>query len=85
MVISGMAENAAARRFRRKVSCEMQVRLPAQTTIPKMRDRGGIGGQVFPAVRYWIIVIHAPAFGAAYSPVVWNSPQLPEFTIGMTG
>ena len=28
-------ENAAACRFRRKVSCEMQVRLPAQTTHTK--------------------------------------------------
>jgi hypothetical protein len=28
----GIAANATARRFRRKVSCEMQTRLPAQTT-----------------------------------------------------
>jgi len=32
---------------RRQVSDEMQVRLPAQTAHTKMRDRGGIGGQVF--------------------------------------
>jgi hypothetical protein len=43
----GIAANATARRFRRKVSGEMQARLPAQTSYAKMRDRGGIGGQVF--------------------------------------
>jgi hypothetical protein len=42
--------NAAACRFRRKVSGEMQARLPAQTTRAKTRDRGGIGRQVFHAV-----------------------------------
>jgi hypothetical protein len=31
----GMAHNAIARRFRRKVSYEMQVRLPAQITHAK--------------------------------------------------
>jgi hypothetical protein len=47
---NGIAPNATARRFRRKVSCEMQVRLPAQTAHAKMRDGGGIGGQVLCAV-----------------------------------
>jgi hypothetical protein len=45
-----MSPNATARRFRRKVSCEMQVRLPAQTTRAKTRARGGIGGQMFGGV-----------------------------------
>ena len=54
----GIPQNATARRFRRKVSCEMQVRLPAQTTMPKMRDGGGIGGQVFADVRL-LIVLHS--------------------------
>jgi hypothetical protein len=48
-----MAENVTARRFRRKVSDEMQVRLPAQTPHTKMRDGGGIGGQVFADARLW--------------------------------
>ncbi len=43
-----MSQNATAHRFRRKVPCEMQVRLPAQTAHAKSRDGGGIGGQVFP-------------------------------------
>jgi len=45
-----MSPNASARRFRREVSCGMQARLPAQTTMAKMRDGGGIGGQVFGGV-----------------------------------
>jgi hypothetical protein len=51
-----MTANATARRFRRKVSCEMQARLPAQTTMPKMRDGGGIGGQVFSARAFWLCI-----------------------------
>jgi hypothetical protein len=53
---NGMSPNATARRFRRKVSDEMQVRLPAQTTHAKGGDRGGIGGQVFPDAHSGIIL-----------------------------
>ncbi len=41
--------NAAARRFRRKVSYEMQARCQRKPHTPKGGDRGGIGGQVFSA------------------------------------
>jgi hypothetical protein len=57
-----MAENVTARRFRRKVSDEMQVRLPAQTPHTKMRDGGGIGGQVFSDVRPSFMVLLCDTF-----------------------
>ena len=51
-----MAENATARRFRRKVR-EMQVRLPAQTTHAKTRVRGAVGARVLADAQMWSIFL----------------------------
>ena len=58
-----MSGNAAARRFRRKVSCEMQATLPAQPHMPKGGDRGGVGGHVLDAVFWecvWALALQDP-------------------------
>jgi hypothetical protein len=81
-----MAGNATARRFRRKVSCEMQVRLPAQTTHAKIRVRGGIGGQVLAAVVlfYFTAASHLlPASVISQMPRSESDDSKPSLTIAL--